>query len=487
MALVEESDSHPLATSTSDVSMMNGRCRQALFLLSVLPLTVVVPTLKAQTSLEHEINAYLEPYVRTGSFSGVVLVARDHEVLYRHGYGIADVETGAPNQPSTRFQIASVAKSFTAAAILVLQEAGALSIDDRIDIFLPGFPEADRITIHDLLVHRSGLSRFVFFEDYRERLRTTRELRDLVSWIAEKPSAFEPGTTEVYSNGNYILLARIVEVASGRPFGEFLRESVLNPSGLLSTGYRAELGESTRLLAHGFSTVDIDAIEPAVYGGSSIATGADALYSTVDDLHAWVSGLREGRLLGQSSLDMMFQPQSGSRGYGWLVGEEFGREIAYANGWDGEGFSTSLTHFIDDNVTIVVLCNLNISGVTNEIATNVAAITLGEPYEHLELSQTLLDPDVAGQIIGLYQFGADFYVPNAEMRIVFKDGHLFQEEALSGRLQALLRIDDLRFVHRSHFFRVEFHRDVDGRIDGMEYDRFIATRVGGPVDAQTPN
>jgi CubicO group peptidase (beta-lactamase class C family) len=117
--------------------MMNGRCRQALFLLSVLPLTVVVPTLKAQTSLEHEINAYLEPYVRTGSFSGVVLVARDHEVLYRHGYGIADVETGAPNQPSTRFQIASVAKSFTAAAILVLQEAGALSIDDRIDIFLP--------------------------------------------------------------------------------------------------------------------------------------------------------------------------------------------------------------------------------------------------------------------------------------------------------------------------------------------------------------
>lgn len=137
-------------------------------------------------------EAYLKPFVETSNLSGAVLVARKSRVLFRHSYGMANYELLVPNSPETRFHIASVSKSFTAAAILQLQEQGRLSLADPVSRFLPDFPNGDRISLDNLLTHTSGIPDINDLSDYDTFARSPHTLGQLIAKFAGLPLQFDP-------------------------------------------------------------------------------------------------------------------------------------------------------------------------------------------------------------------------------------------------------------------------------------------------------
>ena len=190
-----------------------------------------VAAVAAQSTLARDIDAYFAPLVRSNEFAGAVLIARGDRVLFEKGYGMANAELAVPNSPTTMFRIASITKTFTAAAIVMLAERGALRYSDSLSTYLPDFPNGNRITIRHLLLHSSGVAN----PNYGEIATTRLSLNQLIGQFKNKPLLFEPGTRGQYSNAGYILLAAVIERASGMSYAEFIRRNISAPLGLRST------------------------------------------------------------------------------------------------------------------------------------------------------------------------------------------------------------------------------------------------------------
>lgn len=168
-------------------------------------------------------------------FSGAALVRQGSETLLSSGYGVADSATGRSNTPETAFQIASISKQFAAAAILLLQKRGMLTVRDAVSAWVPGCPAAwTPITLHHLLTHTSGLGHWRDFPELDLCAPTTQET--LLRTFSCRPLTFPPGDGWSYSSLGYVLLAHVVERASGEPYADFLRHAIFDPLGMRHTG-----------------------------------------------------------------------------------------------------------------------------------------------------------------------------------------------------------------------------------------------------------
>ena len=252
-------------------------------------LALAMTAAHGQTAPSNEVvvalDAYLKPFAETGNLSGVVLVARGGEVLFRRAYGMANYELQVPNTAKTRFHIASVSKVFTAAAILQLQEQGLLGVTDRVSRFVPDFPNGDRITLDNLLTHSSGIPDINGLDDYDTFARSPHSVPQLVAKFANLPLTFKPGSDQQYSNSNYNLLALVIEKVSGESYGEYLRKHILDPVGLVETGHDGDASQLIPSAASGYKPAGTDGFEKALYIDWSNKTGNGSLYSTVDDLY----------------------------------------------------------------------------------------------------------------------------------------------------------------------------------------------------------
>lgn len=182
----------------------------------------------------------LDEKVESGSFSGVVLIARDGKPLLHKAYGHARKENGQKNSIETRFNIGSITKSFTALAIHQLAEEGKLSLNDTLIKFFPEYPDrnaARKITIRHLLEMSSGVGD-IFGEKFMKSPKESfRSLEDYLPMFVDKPLHFEPGTSRRYSNGGYILLGLIIEKVSGMNYYEYVKENIFLPAGMTESGW----------------------------------------------------------------------------------------------------------------------------------------------------------------------------------------------------------------------------------------------------------
>src|SRR5215470_11833675 len=194
---------------------------------------LLISPLKAQTSAryDHQVQAY----VHNGDFSGSVLIARDSRILFQKSYGMANQEWGVPNSEKAKFHIASVTKTFTAAAILQLAHENKLKLDDPLSKYIPDFLNGERITIEQMLTHTSGLPDFYSLPEYPLKKYQKVTLADLVAWVKTKPLDFLPGSRSSYSNTGYAFLAYIIEQVSGKTYEQFIADEILKPSGLKDT------------------------------------------------------------------------------------------------------------------------------------------------------------------------------------------------------------------------------------------------------------
>ncbi len=187
-------------------------------------------------SVEHHLNEK----ERSGRFSGVVLIARDGRLLLHKAYGYARRENNQKNATGTRFNIGSITKSFTALAIHQLVEKGGLSVDDTLIKFFPDYPDknaARKITIRHLLEMRSGVGD-IFGEKFTKSPKESfRTLNDYLPLFIEKPLQFEPGTSQQYSNGGFILLGLIIEKVSGMDYYDYVNENIFRPAGMTASGW----------------------------------------------------------------------------------------------------------------------------------------------------------------------------------------------------------------------------------------------------------
>ncbi len=182
-------------------------------------------------------DAFVSARVAADSFSGVVLVAREGKVLYQRAAGLADRERGIAMELSSKLQIASTTKLFTQIAMRQLEQAGKLSLADTLGKFLPDYPNPTargRVTVEQLIRHRSGVGSF-WNEKFMARAPHVRSVHDYMELFQDDSLLFEPGTSEAYSNGGYVLLGAIIERVSGLSYHEYLREKVFRPAGMTET------------------------------------------------------------------------------------------------------------------------------------------------------------------------------------------------------------------------------------------------------------
>lgn len=337
--------------------------------------------------------------IEEGPIAGLsIAIVRDGELLVSEGYGLANVQTAVPASADTLYDIASVTKLFTAAAIMQLVESGRVRLEDTLAALLPVFPnkeQGQRITVRHLLTHTSGLSDYEAADTERWLEKGTALSADFVlDFLRDRPLEFQPGTRWAYSNSGYYLLALVIERAARRKYGEYVREEIAEPLGLSQTALCDETAAS-RHVARGYEPGNGSLVASKLYIPRNII-GDGGLCSTVGDLVKLPGAFRRGTVLRDAAVTQMRTPTvlsdgtSVDYGFGVRRGVLDGHELWGHTG----GMSTYWAALIDypqDNVTIAVLVNTD--GASEDALTiegRVARIVLGlaEPVlKDLPLSQ----------------------------------------------------------------------------------------------------
>jgi CubicO group peptidase (beta-lactamase class C family) len=320
------------------------------------------------TGSRTEVRPLMQEY--EGNVPGAsVLVLRGDEVVYRGSFGMADLEARIAATPATHYRLASVSKQFTAAAILLLDERGSLSLEDRVRKHLPSLPAAaDPVTIRHLLTHTSGL---VDYEDVMPP-DSARQLRDadVLRLLESQPSMyFAPGTDYRYSNSGYALLALIVEKVSGRSFTEFLREEVFGPLDMTTSVAHVEGVTTVANRAYGY-TFDDGAWKRTDQSTTSAVLGDGGIYASVDELAHWLPALDSGRFAEAAVPRVATDVEGMHYGYGFRIHEHRGRRVISHTG-ETIGFRNALVRFPEDKLSVVVLTNRN-EGKSLELALKIA-------------------------------------------------------------------------------------------------------------------
>jgi CubicO group peptidase (beta-lactamase class C family) len=295
-----------------------------------------------ETSASSPIAAYVDATVPAGS-SGTLVAARGGEMVHCDGWGTADHEAGTPTTCDTVYDLQSMTKQFTAAAVLSLQMQGRLDVADRMAGYLDGVPpDKHGITIEHLLTHTAGLIG-ALGGDYQPLSRADMIARAFASVLRS-----EPGERYRYSNVGYSLLAAIVEVASGQSYEGYLAEHLLGPAGMTQTGYVLPEWDERDIAVEYDADGDAHGRPPdhpwAADGPFWNLRGNGGLLSTARDMYRWHQALQDGTVLDHASLRALFRPrvreQPAGRtyyGYGWVVAEhpELGRVVWHdgGNGW----------------------------------------------------------------------------------------------------------------------------------------------------------
>lgn len=358
--------------------------------LTTIALVSVFALRASEPALGERAEKYMQARVKFSRFSGSVLVARAGKPVFRGGYGLASRELAVKNAPEMKYLIGSVSKQFTAAAVMLLQQRGRLSVTDPVSKYIVDWPSRwSAVTVHHLLTHTAGLPRIStpIFRAPGSAVTSPHIRRSFFEIVspADTAQALDnaPGERFSYSNYGYMLLGLVIERASGKPYADFLQEDVFAPLGMHATGY----AEPRLILdgrAAGYARSG-DSLTNSIYTDVLGPYAAGALYSSVDDLLRWNNALETGLLLKSDAVQKLFTPARIDNPYGWT----------YAYGWWSEriferqtqwhrgnipGFVGVVVRFPSESLFVAVLSNEDRTQV-RAIANELAAIFLGAPYE----------------------------------------------------------------------------------------------------------
>jgi CubicO group peptidase (beta-lactamase class C family) len=319
-------------------------------------------------------DTYINSLAPAKHFRGMIVVERDGRVLVEKAYGAAIEEWQIPNSRETKFEIASLSKQFTAAAILQLADSGKLNVEDPVSKFYPESPASWKgMTIHHLLTHTSGLPDDDWENFYKGKC-TPYTTAEQVKTFRDRPLDFQPGTAWKYRNTEYYLLAFIIEKISGESYPAYLALHIFEPLKMTHSGF-ATMSAVVPQMAEGYSREGNTVIRRE-YFDRSMETGAGGVYTTAGDMLRWNKVLDSPGLLSAHALELMFTAHPpGNYGYGWFV-EASPRRKLYHEGGD-PGYAAFEARYPDQHVVIIVLSNEDDSPV-RDIADALAKHLFGK-------------------------------------------------------------------------------------------------------------
>lgn len=296
--------------------------RTAFIAVILFVATLTVSFAQTKTA---QLDGLLDKYTEYGQFNGSVLVADNGKVIYKKGFGMANMEWDIPNTPDTKHRLGSITKQFTAMLIMQLVAEGKLDLQATVSTYILDYSKVngEKITIHQLLTHTSGTPNYTSFPNFFDDMsRNPYTPTEMVRTFADSTLNFTPGERFEYSNSGYNVLGAIIEKVTGKTYEEVLQEKIFDPLKMKDSGYDHH-DNVIKKRATGYSMKG-NIAENSDYIDMSTPYAAGALYSTVEDLYLWDQALYTEKLLPKKYMDMMFEkyiPAFGEHyGYGWLIG-----------------------------------------------------------------------------------------------------------------------------------------------------------------------
>ena len=438
-------------------------------------------------TLEAKVDQLFAEWNRSDSPGAAIAVVKDGEIIYKHGYGAANLEYDIPITTTTIFDIASVSKQFAAFAITTLSHNGKLSLDDDIRTYLPDIPDfGNTITIRHLLHHTSGL------RDWVQSLVIAGDLMDDVIAFKhilkmarhQQALNFEPGAEFLYSNTGYNLLAEIVETVTGDSFREWTDTHIFKPLAMTDSHFHDDYEMILKNRAYSYQSVENGGFKHAV--NNTTALGSSSLYSTVEDLAKWILNFDDARIGEQTVIEQMHQRGVLNNGeqidyaFGLNIGEYRGLEtVGHSGSW--RGFRSHLMRFPDQKFGVVILCNLDTFNPLS-LAEKVADLYLADVLAPVEAAEPEKASEPAEDIKSepippeqLTEFEGDYYTAELDTTYTIRvrgDGLVAQHRRHD---DIVLTYTDGHFRGDAWFFpEIHFLRDDAENITGF---RLTGNRV----------
>ncbi|GAB4030804.1 serine hydrolase [Spirosoma gilvum] len=435
-------------------------------ILSILAFYCLTLPVNAQPGLStaEKLDEYLTVAARHHRFNGTVLVAKQGSVLLKKGYGWRNASSQIPNDSTSIYQLGSITKTFTAAAILQLQEEKKLSVTDKVSQYLPDYPNGDQITIEQLFAHTSGIYDYKGILYSKDSLEFTRPVTKerVLSTFKDKPLQNKPGKEVNYTNSGYFLLGLIIEKVTQQPFETVIRKRFIEPIHLTRTGFdfiNLKRPEKTT----GYTYWKDSALVTVRPLDSTAAYSAGGMYSSVDDLYRWGQAMLTNQLLKVNSKRLALTPiKPGNWTYGWGVNQfQKGQQLAFQNG-NLPGFATFFVLIPKDETVLIMLANVdNTSDATTlePLLKDLLYITYGMPYQLPVSFKTIsVSESVLKKYVGSYQL-----VPNRILSITLDNRKLFLQVTGQPRFE-IFPSSETDFFLKAVNAQLTFQKDAGGRV-----------------------
>jgi CubicO group peptidase (beta-lactamase class C family) len=344
-----------------------------------LGLTATAIAAQISAELQTQIDkAAADALTRTGVPSASVAVVKDGKIIYVKAYGDAKLDPRTAADQKMRYSIGSISKEFTAGALLILQEQGKLSLDDRVAKYFPDLTRANEVTIRELLSHTSGYQDY-WPQDYvMPNMLKPVTAQEIMNMWAKKPLDFDPGTKWQYSNTNYVIAGAIVDKVAGKPLWQFLEEHIFRPLEMKSA-FDIDRAKLDAADAIGYMRYGLGPLHPAPDIGPGWLFAAGEIAMTAEDLAKWDVALIERKLFKPESYrqfgtdTLLVNGLSTRYALGLFVGSTNGRRT-WSHGGEVSGFTAENTIFPDDGAAIVVLTNQDAADASGAITRTITPL-----------------------------------------------------------------------------------------------------------------
>ena len=434
--------------------------KKTLLILCLLGM-VSAGTVSAQKKFPTLLDNYMQAQVSVNEFSGTVLVAYKGSVIYKKAFGYADREWKLPNTTDTKFEICSLTKQFTAAAILQLAEQHRLNLNDKLSVYFPGYPKGDSVTLHMLLNHTSGIADYTGLPRFYALHTLPLSKDSVIALFKNQPYKFSPGTKWDYSNSNYFLLGCIIEKVTKQPYDVYLYKNVIGKAGLTNTA----VNHPDSVLAYrarGYSKTETGGWKNAEQFSMELVYSAGSVISTVTDLYAWQNALFGDKIISPEMVAKMTTPYLENYGYGLTI-DTMEHHKRISHGGAAPGFTSFLCSFPADGISIIVLSNN--FGNSGPIGDALADILFGRPVEFPhKIIERPINTAVLKRYPGKYQLFQSAGTLNFEL--INEGDKLYLKPDNSGNFKMELKPEsETRFFFaRDHDQEIEFTLDPTGSI-----------------------
>ncbi|MEJ5994664.1 serine hydrolase domain-containing protein [Pedobacter sp. Du54] len=343
------------------------------FGVTILSLSAYAQNLEAKTD-----SLLLNVFKDKNGPGGVFMIAKGGKPIYQKAFGKANLELGVNLNPNSVFQLGSMTKQFTAVAILKLEEEGKLSLKDPIIKYIPDFPSGEKITLHHLLTHTSGIKDFTKMKSISQIAEKDLSPLELIDFFKNEPIDFNPGEKFEYNNSGYVILGQIIELTSGETYENYIKKNIFEKLKMTNSRY-ANDREIIVNRAYGYQKKESGYVNKTKIS-FTIPFSSGSLMSTTEDMLKWQNALNQNLLLREKTIKKAFtkyQLNNGEEftyGYGWHLKEIDGIAVR-EHGGSIFGFKTMAVYIPGKDIYVVGFSNCDCNSPT-QVTRDIAALAL---------------------------------------------------------------------------------------------------------------